>query len=94
MAERGERATRGEAKKLHRATFRLPDLGIVENNQNPLRDPGFWLTATDDSNAVGRERRLRPCEHQLKQDPLLFLGFGLGDPKQGLFGILPELIRL
>jgi hypothetical protein len=24
----------------------------------------------------------------------IFLGFGLGDPKQGLFGILPELIGL
>jgi hypothetical protein len=25
---------------------------------------------------------------------LVFLGFGLSDPKQGLFGILPELIGL
>jgi hypothetical protein len=47
-----------------------------------------------DPNAVGRERRLRPCKHQLKQEPLLFLGFGLSGPKQGLIGILPELIGL
>jgi hypothetical protein len=51
-------------------------------------------TAAEDPNAVGSERRLRPCEHQLKQEPLLFLGFGLSDPKQGLIGILPELIGL
>ena len=43
-------------------------------------------------NAVARERRLGPCERQLKQEPLFFLGLGLGGPKQGLFGILPELI--
>ena len=29
-----------------------------------------------------------------KQKLLFFLGLGLGDPNHGLFGILPELIRL
>ena len=57
-----------------------------------LRGSGFCRTAADDHNAVARERRLGPCEHQLKQEPLFFLGLGLGGPKQGLFGILPELI--
>lgn len=32
--------------------------------------------------------------HQLKQETLLLLGFGLRGPKQGLFGILPELVGL
>jgi hypothetical protein len=51
-------------------------------------------TAAEDPNAVGSERRLGPCEHQLKQEPLLFLGLGFGNPKQGLIGILPELVGL
>jgi hypothetical protein len=38
-------------------------------------------TAAEDPNAVGSERRLGPCEHQLKQEPLLFLGLGFGNPK-------------
>jgi len=36
---------------------------VNDNNQNPLRDPGFWLSATEDPNAIGRERCLGPCEH-------------------------------
>ena len=32
------------------------------------------------------DRRLSPSAHQLQQKLLLFFGFGLGDPTQGLFG--------
>jgi hypothetical protein len=57
-----------------------------------LRGSGFWRTAAEDPNAVARDRRCRPRTQQLNQDLLLFLGFGLRDPKHGFFGILPELI--
>jgi len=43
---------------------------------------------------VAHDRCLGPCEYQPEQELLLYFGLGLRDPKQGLFGILPELIGL
>jgi hypothetical protein len=59
-----------------------------------LRRPNFLRTADADNNALAHDRCLDPCPHQPKQELLLFLGLGLRDSKQGLFGILPELIGL
>jgi hypothetical protein len=57
-----------------------------------LRGSGFWRTAAKDPNAVARDRCFGPCAHKLEQELLLLFGLGLGNPKQGLVGILPELI--
>jgi hypothetical protein len=53
-----------------------------------LRRPDFRLSD------LAHDRSFGPCADQAKKEPLLFLGFGLGDPKKGLFGILPELTGL
>jgi hypothetical protein len=54
----------------------------------------LWWLSDRDRNGVSGYRRRRPWAQQLKQDLLLFVGFGLRDPKHGFFGILPELIGL
>jgi hypothetical protein len=59
-----------------------------------LRRPNFLRTADADNNALAHDRCLDPCPHQPKQELLLFLGLGLSDPKQGLFGVLPKLTGL
>jgi hypothetical protein len=69
-------------------------LKIVMPGGGPYGALGSGVQAAEDPNAVARDRRFRPCAHQLKHEPLLFFGFGLGDPTQGLIGILPELIGL
>jgi hypothetical protein len=42
---------------------------------------------------LARGRRFRPCARKLHQRQSLFFGCGFDGPTQGLFGILPELIR-
>jgi hypothetical protein len=51
-----------------------------------------FLNCRTGNRPLAYDCRLSPGAYQLQQELLLFFGFGLGGPKQGLFGILPELI--
>ena len=57
-----------------------------------VQGPVLWRAVVDYHSALALERRLRPCARKLEQEPFLFFGFGLASPKQGLLGVLPELI--
>ena len=53
-----------------------------------------FLNCRSGNHPLAYDCRLSPGAYQLQQELLLFFGCGLGGPKQGLFGILPELIGL
>jgi hypothetical protein len=60
--------------------------------ESVLQRPVLWRAVADNYGNVALERRLRPRARELEQRSFLFFGLGLAGPKQGLLGVLPELI--